>query len=231
MTNNYFFSKRLSSVMCVLSTMTREWFGNGSVYSRLILGSNLSRFSLASLICLCMLTIGSGNAWGATSTVTISDTNYPSKQTGTTVSGTGDLESTWTVTVVANSFNGNNNGKIQAGSNRQSATSITLSSSSFKGKTITSIAVTAYDDANKTRAVFTAKVNGTQFGSTSTLKTSSDTYTASGNVACTGDVVVELKRSSAQNKALYLSKVVVTYTAAEPCTPLGTINWSILGSN
>ena len=32
---------------------------------RLSLGSNLSRFSLASLICVCMLTIGVGNAWGA----------------------------------------------------------------------------------------------------------------------------------------------------------------------
>ena len=33
------------------------------------LGSNLSRISLASLICLCMLTIGVGNAWGADATV------------------------------------------------------------------------------------------------------------------------------------------------------------------
>ena len=32
---------------------------------RFSLGSNLSRFSLASLICLCMLTVGVGNAWGA----------------------------------------------------------------------------------------------------------------------------------------------------------------------
>lgn len=32
---------------------------------RLSLGSNLSRFSLASLICLCMLTVGVGNVWGA----------------------------------------------------------------------------------------------------------------------------------------------------------------------
>lgn len=31
---------------------------------RLSLGSNLSRFSLASLICLCMLTVGVGDAWG-----------------------------------------------------------------------------------------------------------------------------------------------------------------------
>ena len=32
---------------------------------RLSLGSHLSRFSLASLICLCMLTVGVGNVWGA----------------------------------------------------------------------------------------------------------------------------------------------------------------------
>lgn len=49
--------------MCVISTMTREWFEIGSVYSRLSLGSNLSRVSLASLICLCMLTVGVGNVW------------------------------------------------------------------------------------------------------------------------------------------------------------------------
>ena len=60
MTNINFLSKRLSSVMCVLSTMTREWFGNGSVYSRKSIGSNLSRLCLVGLICLCMLTVGVG---------------------------------------------------------------------------------------------------------------------------------------------------------------------------
>ncbi len=74
--------------MSAVSTMAREWFGNGSVYSRLSLGSNFSRSrsacaprtpslfkeksqlsfpSLASLICLCMLTVGSGNVWGQVS--------------------------------------------------------------------------------------------------------------------------------------------------------------------
>ncbi len=38
------------------SGMTRKWFGNDS---------GMTRFSLASLICLCMLTIGVGNVWGA----------------------------------------------------------------------------------------------------------------------------------------------------------------------
>ena len=49
--------------MSAVSTMAREWFGNDSVFSRLSLGSNLSRLCLASLICLCMLTVGVGNAW------------------------------------------------------------------------------------------------------------------------------------------------------------------------
>lgn len=47
MTNNNFFLKRLSSVMCVMSFP-----------------------SLASLICLCMLTVGVGNAWGQSTTYT-----------------------------------------------------------------------------------------------------------------------------------------------------------------
>lgn len=38
------------------SRLTRKWFG---------IDSNLSRFSLASLICILMLTLGVGNAWGA----------------------------------------------------------------------------------------------------------------------------------------------------------------------
>ena len=38
---------------------------------RLSIGSNLSRFSLASLICLCMLTVGVGNVWGAVTALTI----------------------------------------------------------------------------------------------------------------------------------------------------------------
>ena len=80
--------------MCVISTMTREWFGNDSVYSRLSLGSNLSRFSLASLICLCMLTIGVGNAWATTFTTTNSGgftgTNKSKTTDGITVTFSSD---------------------------------------------------------------------------------------------------------------------------------------------
>lgn len=46
---------------------------NGSRMTRKRLGidSGMTRFSLASLICLCMLTVGSGNAWGGDATVTL----------------------------------------------------------------------------------------------------------------------------------------------------------------
>lgn len=37
------------------SRLTRKWFGNDS---------GMTRFTLVSLICLCMLTVGVGNAWG-----------------------------------------------------------------------------------------------------------------------------------------------------------------------
>lgn len=52
------------------SRMARERLGSNSVMTRERLGSVVSRFSLASLICLCMLTIGSGNVWGTTYTIT-----------------------------------------------------------------------------------------------------------------------------------------------------------------
>ena len=45
---------------------------------RLSLGSNLSRFSLASLICLCMLTVGVGQMWGATTTYTFTAKEWTS---------------------------------------------------------------------------------------------------------------------------------------------------------
>jgi uncharacterized repeat protein (TIGR02543 family) len=151
--------------------------------------------------------------WGLSSTVTIGSTNYPTAQTGTTVSGTGDLSSTWYIAVVANYFAGNDNGSIHAGSNNKTATSITLTSSSFSGKTITAVSVTGRD-ANGTesnRAVFTAKVNGSVFGSTSRFSSTSTPYTATGNVVCTGNVSVEVVRPSAQTKAIYVSAVSVTF--------------------
>ena len=46
------------------SRMTRERVENDSVVTQERLGSVVSRFSLASLICLCMLTVGVGNVWG-----------------------------------------------------------------------------------------------------------------------------------------------------------------------
>ena len=44
--------------------ISRKWFENDSVVTQERLGSVVSRFSLASLICLCMLTVGVGNVWG-----------------------------------------------------------------------------------------------------------------------------------------------------------------------
>ena len=51
------------------SGMTRKRFEIASTKSRKSLDSILSRFSLASLICLCMLTVGVGQMWGAAPTL------------------------------------------------------------------------------------------------------------------------------------------------------------------
>ena len=59
--------------------------------------SILSRFSLASLICLCMLTVGVGNVWGAEETLTIDYDSFSSH-------GTSYSEKSWSAST---SINGN----------------------------------------------------------------------------------------------------------------------------
>ncbi len=51
--------------------------GSGMTRKRLVNDSGMTRFSLASLICLCMLTIGSGNVWGATDTEAVLNSSLP----------------------------------------------------------------------------------------------------------------------------------------------------------
>jgi len=71
---------------------------------RLSLGSNLSRFSLASLICLCMLTVGVGKVWGEEG-----DTHIFmdfSTCTGTKNLGKSDYTTTWDI--AANHIAGGN---------------------------------------------------------------------------------------------------------------------------
>ena len=65
------------------SGMTRKWFGNDS---------GMTRFSLASLICLCMLTVGVGNAWGTAASLPVDysfGAGSSSLPTGVTGSGLG----------------------------------------------------------------------------------------------------------------------------------------------
>lgn len=52
---------------------------------RLSLGSNLSRFSLVSLICLCMLTVASGNVWGKDVTFTAGTDDTSGGKDGVTI--------------------------------------------------------------------------------------------------------------------------------------------------
>ena len=60
------------------SRMVRERVGNESGKSRNSLCSVVSRFSLASLICLCMLILGVENVWGATATATLAQSDIKS---------------------------------------------------------------------------------------------------------------------------------------------------------
>ena len=203
MTNNNFFSKRLSSVMCVLSTMTREWFEIGSVYSRLSLGSNFSRFSLASLICLCMLTVGVGNAWGDDPTITLNTSSlgtgsdYASGAEQNATVGTVDFKYVYLMTGT-----GGNAGKIQAqGSNGE-----IWNSTVVPGK-ITNVTINQVSNTKSSTFYIGTTVKTTD-NSSSFSTNGANSKNATSNW-CQG--YFHIKRGS---NAAYWSSIVITYTPA-----------------
>ena len=77
--------------------------------SRHAIESIVSRLCLASLICLCMLTVGVGNVWGATTTLagwTFTSSSYPSNKTNfTATTGTMTTSSTFYLNGTGSTWN------------------------------------------------------------------------------------------------------------------------------
>lgn len=213
----------LTEKMSYLSKMVREWFenesrmarerlGSNSVMTRERLGSVVSRFSLASLICLCMLTLGVGNAWGTTY-------NFSSiPTTGWTTSGDSKTINSISWTYSSSTYIGVTSGKIQVGSNKKPQTSawtIQTAISNFgAGKKITGVSITAY--TTKTTATYDISVGGSSVSSGS-LTTSSNTYSATSLNVTSGNIVVTMTGSSG-SAAMYLSNISVTYEDASGTT-------------
>ncbi|MBQ4394580.1 MAG: chitobiase/beta-hexosaminidase C-terminal domain-containing protein [Paludibacteraceae bacterium] len=175
--------------MSYLSKMVREWFENESVMTREHFGSVVSRFCLASLICLCMLTIGVGNAWAETATSDCSTaltTSYADMESGKAIEWKIDAANSYTSPL-----------RIYSGK------TVTFHCKAGATK-ITQIVITANSNAYGTVAKnATWKATGTDAGCSASVSGKVVTIT------CTGTTTQVTCKPSDQTR---WDNVVVTYT-------------------
>ena len=199
------------------SGMTRKGFEIGSVYSRLSLGSNLSRISLASLICLCMLTIGVGNVWGAET--------YSWTCSGSTVFSTSGSELngiTWKASITGTSQGTGVSGEkcVQIAKSN----GLTLETTDFNNKNITAISIQTWGKAENSFAL----KDGDKQLATMTIPKS---YSSNGakidfsNVGVIGEKLVFSWESG--ESAFNVLSITVTY---ETATAQNTIKWNVKGT-
>ena len=170
------------------SGMTRKWFGNDS---------GMNRFSLASLICVLMLTLGVGNAWGYKMTYTFNTLSW-----GTTGQGN------WTSDAAGNGFMANQGVQIATGQSGANATS----PRSFTN--ITKIEVQYCTNASNGVGAVKVKVGSGTEQSVSVTKPSSGgttlkTATFNFSPAETGSVKVT---GTCTSNSVYIYSVAITYS-------------------
>lgn len=153
----------------------------------------LSRFSLVSLICLCMLTIGVGNVWGATSTITLTQSNLE-------LTGLYSSEATATVGGVTFTHTDlmKNSDDIQVRAN----SGVLYNSTAMPGK-ITNITITHTGTARSTTVYY---------GTSAQPSTNSNTFSGSCDIDVSGNnTYFKITRGS---NAAYWSSVEITYETA-----------------
>lgn len=185
------------------SGMARKWFGNDS---------GMTRFSLASLICLCMLTVGVGNVWGADYTCTFTKLTSGSEISSYTNSHTFTSGSvTWTVY-------GNqsvDDSDIRVGGKNTTNTDRTLTS----GKISISV------------SKFTINHLGTGNGKSSSITINSIKLEVANNSSFTGaDVITKSSPSVGSSGSLEYIPTSGTSWAANSYYRV-TVNYNITGSN
>ena len=173
---------------------------------RLSLGSNLSCFSLASLICLCMLTVGVGNVWGT-------ETTYTSRTSAGTNTKVIDTSNAWTASLGA-SYNAS--GAYWACN--QGSRTITITCTGISDP-ITDIVVSGKRNKEFTYSI-SATVGGSTFGTTFTKSTTGDytTNTLSNASGMSGTVVLTITSAGATSGggSIWVSSITVTTKAS--CT-------------
>lgn len=185
------------------SGKTRKWFGNDS---------GMTRFSLASLICLCMLTIGVGNAWGAdlTTSWTASSgglgSGIGSGTIYTTTSGTSTTQS-WSYTRTlrsGTSYTGWSSNCIQLGKSG-GVENLTLSTSNIPG-TIKSVSVECSSYKGNHKVAIT--VGGTSYLASTATASWTTVNAKSGTGTSSGEIVISFTDGT---RALYIKSITVVY--------------------
>ena len=172
---------------------------------RYSLDSNLSRFSLASLICLCMMTVGVGQMWATKVTSTFTNKSM----------GVGTGEPTWSSSTTPTAFEDTRGVSW-------SKASTTLTNTSLSSYSISQVDVVT--SANGSGGTITVTVGGNSFSSTSASISSgeanvSHTFTGS---ATTGNIQIGLPTGG---KSIWVKSISVTYSdgcASTLSTPIVT---------
>lgn len=166
-----------------------------------------------------LLTLGSGNAWGATSTLTLSSNNKFGTSSGSTKTSS-DKIVTWkantTNGAIQNTYSGSNAYNGQQFGTGTTAWTGTFTTSSISTKKITSVAIVANTGGSATLNVSVGGTTYTDKDQSVTKKANGVTpltYTFSGTN--TGSITITVSKTS---KAFYLQSIAVTYEDAVPTT-------------
>ncbi len=199
------------------SGMTRKWFGNDS---------GMTRFSLASLICLCMMTIGVGNAWGATYTYDFtkgSSTSYWTSDNSSTAVGTSNISTFYYMQSgysghcfsAGNGSSGTHNHKFNTTNNQQcfflGKTEEYLTLPTYSGQLITSVTVYMRSGQGSASATINIFSGSTAASDEQTASTSGATFAIKEDYQ---DDALILKLTNNYNTSI---QTLVVNTAVDGC--------------
>lgn len=187
----------------------------GSIYSRLSLDSHLSRFSLASLICVLMLTVGVGNAWGTKVLdfdFTSQPGDWPTASGGSATSKTYTLTNTYTFAVGDNVYVNTSSHYLMISQGKS------LGLPALPNYKLTGVEVTNSSGCSKSTKLYVCSTtiysDNVSGGGAKTLSTQSSTYTYSLS-GTNANTVYYLVVTSANCQ---LVDITLTYTATSKFT-------------
>lgn len=194
----------------LLTHFSKLSLDNGSRMTRKRLGidSGMTRFSLASLICVLMLTLGVGNVKATLS----SPSSCTFNGYGSVTMSHSNSDVVWTASSAPSNCEttGSKRGAQWGGSVVNASGGLTLTCKTYNGATITKIEV-VWSRNNAKGASVSAKVNGVAFGSTDTNTASTTNRTATFTGSSSGTITINATSTGSGN-SFYIQSITVTYS-------------------